>query len=153
MCEGCHGSTHAIWPNANPNANDNVAANQLQGHSGTLIECTACHGDNAFSIEEFEDLENGEMKGPHGMHPVNDPMWNEKHKEVDKPGRNTCRSCHGESGEGTVLSVVAGLRNNLECKEETASCGGDKLITLDRGDVVSCGLCHLQNEGLIINKD
>ena len=42
-CEGCHGSTHAIWPNADPNANDNVAAIQLQGHSGSLIECAACH--------------------------------------------------------------------------------------------------------------
>lgn len=31
MCKGCHGSTHAEWPNANPNANDNVAARQLLG--------------------------------------------------------------------------------------------------------------------------
>ncbi|RMG31576.1 MAG: hypothetical protein D6721_00720, partial [Gammaproteobacteria bacterium] len=25
-CEACHGSTHAVWPNANPQANDNVTA-------------------------------------------------------------------------------------------------------------------------------
>ena len=44
MCEGCHGATHAEWPNANPNANDNVTAKQLQGHTGTIVECTTCHG-------------------------------------------------------------------------------------------------------------
>jgi len=43
MCEGCHGSTHAIWPNANDNANDNVAAKQLQGHTGSIIQCSTCH--------------------------------------------------------------------------------------------------------------
>ena len=24
------------------------------------------------------------MKGPHGMHPTDDPMWTDKHKEVNK---------------------------------------------------------------------
>ena len=43
MCEGCHGATHAEWPNGNPNANDNVTANQLQGHTGTIVECSTCH--------------------------------------------------------------------------------------------------------------
>ena len=61
MCEGCHGSTHAIWPNANPNANDNLTASQLQGHTGPIVECNACHGTT--------DLGNT-LDGPHGMHPV-----------------------------------------------------------------------------------
>ena len=39
-CEACHGSTHAIW---SANANDNVAATQLQGHAGTIGECSTCH--------------------------------------------------------------------------------------------------------------
>ena len=43
FCEGCHGSTHGIWPNGNPNANDNVASIQLQGHTGTITECRTCH--------------------------------------------------------------------------------------------------------------
>jgi hypothetical protein len=43
FCEGCHGATHGIWPNKNPFANDNVAANQIQGHSGSIAECSACH--------------------------------------------------------------------------------------------------------------
>jgi hypothetical protein len=33
-CQSCHGSTHAEWSTSptNPNANDNLAAVQLQGH-------------------------------------------------------------------------------------------------------------------------
>ena len=30
MCEGCHGSTHAIWPNQNPFANDNITATRYR---------------------------------------------------------------------------------------------------------------------------
>ncbi len=151
MCEGCHNSTHAIWPNAMANANDNVASDQLQGHHGTLIECSTCHGENSFGIDDFKgNLDaNGQMKGPHGMHPVNDPMWNEKHKEVDKGNnRNSCRACHGINGEGSVLSRVAADRT-LECKDENwGQCVGGTLH-LSKGDVVSCTLCH-ENE---INDD
>ncbi|RKZ61594.1 MAG: hypothetical protein DRQ44_11650, partial [Gammaproteobacteria bacterium] len=43
FCEACHGATHGIWPNGNPNANDNVASMQLQGHTGTVSECSTCH--------------------------------------------------------------------------------------------------------------
>jgi hypothetical protein len=151
MCEGCHNSTHAIWPNAMVNANDNVASEQLQGHHGTLTECTVCHGDNSFDIDDFkENLDaNNQMKGPHGMHPVNDSMWNEKHKEVDKKNnRNSCRACHGVNGEGSVLSRVADDRV-FECKKSNwRNCQG-KTLNLSKGDVVSCSLCH-ENE---INDD
>jgi hypothetical protein len=61
FCEACHGSTHGIWPNGDPSANDNVAAIQLQGHTGTIIECSTCHGT--------ANLGNT-LGGPHGMHPV-----------------------------------------------------------------------------------
>jgi hypothetical protein len=30
-CSACHGGSHAIWPNPDSNANDNLAAKQLQG--------------------------------------------------------------------------------------------------------------------------
>jgi len=146
MCEGCHGSTHAIWPNANPFANDNVAANQLQGHSGTIIECDTCHS-GGFNIDDFKSdvKETGEMRGPHGMHPI-DAMWNDKHKEVSELNKNSCRTCHGPDGEGTVLSRMARTRN-LECKdEEPGGCGGDKRITLTKGTEVSCVLCHKENQ-------
>ena len=58
-CEACHGSTHAEWPNASANANDNVTAKQLQGHTGTVIECTVCHAAGSLGIT---------LNGPHGMH-------------------------------------------------------------------------------------
>ncbi len=144
MCEGCHNSTHAIWPNAMINANDNVASDQLQGHHGTLTECVVCHGENSFDIDDFKDNldSNQQMKGPHGMHPVNNAMWNEKHKEVDKDNnRNSCRSCHGLNGEGTVLSRVADDRI-LECKEDDwRNCQG-KTLQLSKGDQVGCSDCH-----------
>lgn len=75
FCEGCHGSTHAEWPNRVGNANDNIAATQLQGHDGVLVECATCHGPNAFTVTDFVGNfdANGLMKGPHGMHPVNSP--------------------------------------------------------------------------------
>lgn len=72
MCEGCHNSTLAIWPIQNPFANDNVASNQLQGHSGTLIECDACHAAGSLVLT---------LDGPHGMHPVNDPDWTHNHED------------------------------------------------------------------------
>ena len=40
-CEACHDSTHAIATSSE--ANDAIKFVQLQGHSGTLSECTVCH--------------------------------------------------------------------------------------------------------------
>ena len=96
LCQGCHGGTHAEWPNPNPAANDNVAASQLQGHAGTLVECTTCHAANSLGLT---------LNGPHGMHPVNDRNWNLKHKSVAENNRDTCRACHGMRGEGTPLAA------------------------------------------------
>ena len=147
-CEGCHNSTHAIWPVKNSFSNDNIAAKQLQGHTGTLIECSSCHGKNSFSIGDFKNnmTADGRMKGPHGMHPVNDPMWTNKHEEVDENNnRNSCRACHGVNGEGTVLSRVAKKRV-FECEEtDRPGCKeteNGKTITLSKGTQVSCTLCH-----------
>ena len=145
-CENCHGSTHAIWPNANPFANDNLAANQLQGHTGTIIECDTCHA-GGFDIDDFKSAveQTGEMGGPHGMHPL-DAMWNDKHKEVSDLNKDSCRTCHGADGEGTVLSRMAQTRT-LECKdEEPGGCDGDKRITLTEGTEVSCVLCHKESQ-------
>ena len=98
MCEGCHGSTHAIWPNANPDANDNVAANQLQGHAGTISECATCHtGELGNTLE-----------GPHGLHPVGSSTRFARggHEDLAEDDPNACRACHGRNGEGTVLSKL-----------------------------------------------
>ncbi len=146
MCEGCHNSTHAVWPNADPFANDNIASEQLQGHHGTLIECSTCHA--GFDIDDFKDNLDGRgrMKGPHGMHPVASDMWNEKHKEVyeddDTPG-DSCQACHGNDGMGTVLSITAAERT-LECKNGDGSLCNDegKHIVVPRGTPIGCGQCH-----------
>jgi hypothetical protein len=144
LCESCHGSTHAEWPNPDPNANDNVAADQLQGHSGTITECQACHGAASFRVDNFlrEFDANGWMKGPHGMHPVADGMWGDKHGEVFKNSATpagTCESCHGAQLQGSPLARTAADRN-LECKE-SPNCRGDR-IQLAKGTQVSCSLCH-----------
>ncbi len=40
-CEACHDSTHAIATSREPN--DAIKFIQLQGHAGTLSDCTVCH--------------------------------------------------------------------------------------------------------------
>lgn len=42
-CSACHGSPHAILPSSEEN--DNLQVISLQGHAGTLAQCTVCHTD------------------------------------------------------------------------------------------------------------
>ena len=127
FCEGCHGSTHAIWPNANPFSNDNRSAEGLQGHSGPITECSTCHtGDLGNTLE-----------GPHGMHPVGNTRFSRGgHEHLAEKNKNACRACHGQNGEGTVLSRVAADR--VLDKDDD----GRKTIQLAKGTPVSCNLCH-----------
>jgi len=134
MCEACHGSTHAIWPINNPLANDNIAAQQLQGHSGTITECTTCHAAGSLGLT---------LGGPHGMHPVGDSNWNSNHEDFAERNLDSCRSCHGQNGEGTVLSRMAVTRT-LRC-DEGPGCDNNERITLAKGTQVGCGTCH-ENE-------
>ena len=124
FCEACHGSTHGIWPNKNPNANDNVTATQLQGHRGTISECSTCHeGDLGNTLE-----------GPHGMHPVGDTRFSDGgHEDLADSNPDACRACHGRNGEGTVLSRAATDRV-LSNEGGTA--------TVAKGEPVTCTLCH-----------
>jgi hypothetical protein len=126
-CNGCHGATHAEWPNPNPAANDNIAATQLQGHSGTLIECNTCHAAGSLGLT---------LSGPHGMHPVNDARWTRSHSDVAEKNLDSCRACHGMRGQGTVLARVAATRT-LAASEE-----GTRTVTLQKGTQVRCDLCH-----------
>jgi hypothetical protein len=130
MCEGCHGNTHSIWPNQNAFANDNVTASQLQGHSGTIIECDTCHAPGSLGLT---------LEGPHGMHPVADPEWNKNHEELAENNKDSCRACHGQMGEGTVLSRMAATRT-LEC-DGGPDCQNN-IITLVKGTKVGCATCH-----------
>jgi len=55
-CEACHGSPHAILPSTQPN--DNIQNIALQGHAGTLSDCTVCHATVPAG------------PGPHGSRPM-----------------------------------------------------------------------------------
>jgi hypothetical protein len=111
-CSTCHGGSHAIWPNADPDANDNVTARQLQGYDGKIAECSVCHVKDDFKdglvatdggasnkgvaqgVREGKVVdassERAYLAGPHGMHPVNDPYW-WKEAESSAPNRSGTR--------------------------------------------------------------
>jgi len=121
-CEGCHNSTHAVWPNPVDLHNDNVASKQLQGHSGTISECTTCHGAGTLSLS---------LGGPHGMHVVADSRWRTEggHGSLAKQNRQACAACHGADFRGSVLSRTAATRD----------WGGR---TVAKGTAVGCYDCH-----------
>jgi hypothetical protein len=130
-CAACHGAAHSVWPNRDPKANDNVTALQLQGHTGTILECNVCHTADAFKNEadldggRFSgDTKAGILGGPHNTHPINDPNWwkvadtgianadgtnfggwhNNYAKKSGKNGEDQCAACHGNDHKGTRLS-------------------------------------------------
>jgi hypothetical protein len=133
FCEGCHGSTHAEWP-VQPDsgvsvANDNMAALKLQLHTGKIIECTACHVGGGLPISGPTALD-----GPHGMHVVGNQTWmSGSHGPLvacpPTSNQDLCRTCHGLTGEGTVLSKAAIRR----------------AANIDARDVVTCTTCHPWN--------
>jgi hypothetical protein len=131
MCIGCHGSTHAEWPVAGANSNDNLLAIQVQGHAGPIIECGACHTASG--------LPDDTLGGPHNMHLVNDRrFWKEGHKDLAKrenrkPGGGACGNCHGANHLGTVLSRAA-VDRSFQVE------GSARQISA--GEPVPCNLCH-----------
>lgn len=124
-CESCHGSTHAEFPSSH--SNDNLQSVALQGHAGTLAECTSCHATVPSTV-------NG---GPHGMHPVGQ-TWVNRHPDVVESGGSAvlaqCRSCHGADDRGTVLSRAQADRV-LDADDM-----GTK--TIWRGFQIGCYGCH-----------
>lgn len=119
-CESCHGSPHAEWPTQE--TNDNLAAMTIQGHSGMIIECTACHG-NVLPLT---------LNGPHGMHNVNSQAWVNGHHSFFS--KQNCGTCHGTNGAGTVISKAAANRTFF---------GDDnRIVTIAKGTQVSCSKCH-----------
>jgi hypothetical protein len=122
VCESCHGSPHAEWPSRE--ANDNAAAIKLQGHAGPIIECKVCHGATLQPT----------LAGPHGMHPVNDAAWFDgQHDNLAESAKEECRACHGDAGQGTVLSKAAAARTFVT-EEGTFS--------VTNGTPITCSLCH-----------
>jgi hypothetical protein len=123
-CEACHGSTHAEWPVAKPSANDNVAATQLQGHTGPIIECKTCHADGLALT----------TNGPHSLHNVNTSAWNLNHDIFYELDIANCKACHGLLLEGTVLSRAAANRSLYA--------DDNRPISIPKGTQISCTLCH-----------
>ncbi|MGY6275494.1 IPT/TIG domain-containing protein [Methylomonas sp. MgM2] len=127
-CEGCHGSTHAIWPGDSDHPNDDVAAETLQGHAGTIGECNVCHGPGSLPLT---------LKGPHGMHNVGDTRWafdeDRGHPAFYKQSPAECKACHGADLTGTVLSKAATDRS-------WQTEWGTK--TVKKGRPVGCYTCH-----------
>ncbi len=117
-CEGCHGSTHAEFPSTHPS--DNLQSVALQGHAGTIADCTACHNTEPTTV-------NG---GPHGMHPVGQ-SWISAHRSAGGNEAN-CAPCHGADYRGTVLSRTFGSRSY--------QAGGTK--TFWAGFQIGCYTCH-----------
>lgn len=94
QCEACHGATHAEYPSSH--ANDNVQSIALQGHSGTIAECSACHKEAPTNF----------TGGPHGMH-VTGQSAVELHHDAAKRDVNSCKTCHGADYRGTFLSATS----------------------------------------------
>ena len=152
-CATCHGPTHATWPNPDPYANDNVTALQLQGHTGTILECNACHTKDAFKSGKVDGLRYGDgiLAGPHNLHPVNDPYWyqstngaeknggyhNQWAKKPGTAGEDQCAACHGKDHKGTRLSKTPVDRELTAGKDMKF-----KKVKVKAGSYIGCDLCH-----------
>jgi len=119
QCEACHGATHAIYPAHNA---DNLLSEGVQGHAGTISECTACHTTVPRTV----------TGGPHGMHPVGQ-SWVKGHEDVAEDNPAQCKVCHGQDYRGSALSKMWKTRK-LDIED------GSK--TLSKGHQVSCYDCH-----------
>jgi hypothetical protein len=124
QCEACHGSTHAIYP---AHEADNKISMAVQGHTGTIAECTTCHTTVPKTV----------TGGPHGIHPVGE-SWVEDHKDVAENNPEQCKVCHGSDYRGSDLSKMFTTRI-LKVKD------GSK--TLTKGHKVSCYDCHNGPDG------
>jgi hypothetical protein len=131
FCEACHGATHAEWPNANPSANDNVTANQLQGHSGVIGECSTCHGT---SLNNYNGLD-----GPHGLHVIggnatsSPPFASENLHPVLGQNYANCAPCHGGTSRSTSTGTV--LSRTLADRRLNGT-------TVAKGTPIACTRCH-----------
>ena len=121
QCESCHGATHAEFPSSQ--VNDNVLSKDVQGHAGTIAECTACHATVPNTI----------TGGPHGMHTTGNAWISSHEKVAESGGATACAYCHGGDYRGTALSQVKMSKTfTLENRTKTYSAG----------QTVGCYDCH-----------
>lgn len=119
QCEACHGSTHAIYP---AHEADNKVSLKVQGHTGTIAECTACHTTVPKTV----------TGGPHGMHPVGE-SWVTDHRKGAGGNTDQCTACHGADYRGSVLSKT--------WTDRTFTIKG-KQKQFTKGHQISCYDCH-----------
>lgn len=155
-CGACHGGAHEVWPNRDPKSNDNVAAQQLQGFTGPIMECSVCHTKDAFA--EFQNLDGGQFSGlpadsgilggPHGMHPLRDDNWwrqaaseslpsglhDNYYRSLGQNGEDQCAACHGEDHKGTRLS-----KTPVDLSFKLAN---GTVAKWKAGEAVGCNKCH-----------
>ncbi len=120
QCSACHGSTHAIYPSSH--AEDNLQSIAVQGHEGTIAECTACH----------TTVPSTTSGGPHGMHSVGQ-SWVRGHEHVAEHNAAQCKTCHGSDYRGSVLSKTFAART-------FSTEWGTKHFA--KGHAISCYDCH-----------
>ena len=63
------------------------------------------------------------------MHPVGESRFISGHENLAENNRNQCRTCHGQNGQGTVLSKVSVNRTV-----------GSRTFT--KGEQITCSRCH-----------
>lgn len=141
-CSTCHGGSHAIWPNPDPNANDNVTAKQLQGYDGNIAECSVCHVKDDFKdglvatdggtsgLGVAQGVRDGTvvdaksakafLAGPHGMHPVGDEYW---YKNADGAAANTSPGKHKAGLNGGWHNDFA-KKPGPDGEDQCAACHG-----------------------------
>jgi len=144
-CSSCHGGSHAIWPNQDPDANDNQTAKQLQGYDGNIVECSVCHVKDDFktglvatdggesglgvgqgvregTVVSAASTTNGKafLAGPHGMHPVGDESW---YKHASGAAANTSKGKHNPNLNGGWHNDMAKMPGP-DGEDQCAACHG-----------------------------
>ncbi len=99
QCSACHGSPHAIYP---ANDADNLVSISIQGHTGTIAQCNACHTTTPKTT----------TGGPHGMHPIGNE-WVKDHEDAAERDATQCKVCHGSDYRGSFLSKTFSDRSFL----------------------------------------
>ena len=120
-CESCHGATHAIYPSSH--SQDNAQSLDLQGHAGTVSECSTCHAT-------VPNTANG---GPHGMHTMGSAWVSSHGHQAEGSNRTACAYCHGADYRGSGLSQVK--------MDKTFTVEG-RTKTFAAGTAVGCYDCH-----------
>lgn len=143
-CSTCHGGSHGIWPNKDPNANDNVTSKQLQGYDGNIAECSTCHIKDDFKtglvatdggasgLGVAQGVREGNvvaptsagkafLAGPHGMHPVGDEYW---YKHAEGAAASSGAGKHNTDQNGGWHNDMA-KKPGPDGEDQCAACHGD----------------------------